>query len=111
MEENLNMGGKYSTGVIGKKLTAIDTIIHVLYYIIVMDNALYHHAGIITDYAFLPPYSQELNPIERVWKLVKKHATHNRYFQLLSDLKGALSDEFNRHFKPNEELRKLCVIT
>ena len=25
MEENLNMGGKYSTGVIGKKLTAIDT--------------------------------------------------------------------------------------
>ena len=24
MEENLNMGGKYSTGVIGKKLTAID---------------------------------------------------------------------------------------
>ena len=87
--------------------------------IIVMDNALYHHAGIITDYAFLtgidllflPPYSPELNPIERVWKVVKKHATHNRYFQLLSDLKGALSDEFNRHFKPNEELRKLCVIT
>ena len=26
MEENLNMGGKYSTGVIGKKLTAIDKI-------------------------------------------------------------------------------------
>ena len=24
MEENLNMGGKYSTGVTGKKLTAID---------------------------------------------------------------------------------------
>ena len=87
--------------------------------VIVMDNALYHHAGIITDYAFLtgidllflPPYSPELNPIERVWKIVKIHATHNRYFQLLSDMKNALSDHFNRHSKPNEELRKLCVIS
>ncbi len=87
--------------------------------ILVMDNAMYHHAGIITDLAFmtdidllfLPPYSPELNPIERVWKLIKKHATHNRYFQLLSDLKSALSEEFSNHFKPNEELKTLCVIT
>ena len=86
--------------------------------IIVLDNALYHHAGIITDYAiltgtdllFLPPYSPELNPIERVWKLTKNHATHNRYFPLLSDMRGALESEFNGHFKPNDELRRLCVI-
>ncbi len=51
--------------------------------ILVLNNALYHHACLITDYAFLtcidmiflPPYSPELNPIERVRKLVKKHAT------------------------------------
>lgn len=87
--------------------------------IFVMDNALYHHASLITDYAFLagidllflPPYSPELNPIERVWKIVKKHATHNRYFQLLSDLRTALSDEFSKLFKPNEELRNMCVVT
>lgn len=61
---------------------------------IVLDNALYHHATIVTEFAFLmgidllflPPYSPELNPIERVWKLVRKHATHNRYFEMLSDL-------------------------
>ena len=29
---------------------------------------------------FLPPYSPELNPIERVWKLARRRATHNRYF-------------------------------
>ena len=63
------------------------------------------------DILFLPPYSPELNPIERVWKMVKIHATHNRYFQFLSDMKDALSDEFNRHSRPNEELRKLCVIS
>lgn len=87
--------------------------------IFVLDNALYHHASIFTDFGFLigidllflPPYSPELNPIERVWKLVKKHATHNRYFQLLSNLKGSLSQEFSKHFRPNEELQILCVIT
>ena len=87
--------------------------------ILVLDNALYHHAGIITDYAFLtgidllflPSYSPKLNPIERVWKLVKKNATHNRYFQLLSDLGGALVGEFSKYSKPNRELTKLCVIT
>ncbi|MCL6003560.1 MAG: transposase [Candidatus Thermoplasmatota archaeon] len=48
----------------------------------VLDNALYHHAGIVTDYAFvsqidilfMPPYSPELNPIERVWKFIRKQA-------------------------------------
>ena len=80
--------------------------------ILVLDNALYHHAGIITDYAFLtgigllflPSYSPKLNPIERVWELVKKNANHNRYFQLLSDLGGALVGEFSKHSKPNGEL-------
>lgn len=44
--------------------------------IFVMDNARYHHASLITGYAFLadinllslPPYSPELNPIERYVK-------------------------------------------
>ena len=105
-----------------KALTFLEflSLVHIRFTgsVIVMDNALYHNAGIITDYAFLtgndilflPPYSPELNLIERVWKIVKKHATHNRYFQLLSDMKNALSGEFDRYSKPNEELRKLCVI-
>ena len=84
-----------------------------------LDNALYHHANIVTECAFLtgvdllfmPPYSPELNPIERVWKLVKKHATHNRYFQQLNDLRSALEKEFGRYVRSNEELKQLCVIT
>ena len=87
--------------------------------IIVMDNARYHHASIVTDYAFLidmdilfmPPYSPELNPIERVWKHVKIHATHNIYFQQLNDLRNALVKEFGKYNKRNEELKKLCVFT
>ena len=42
--------------------------------VFVMDNALYHYASVINDYVtitgmrvlFLPPYSTDFNPIERV---------------------------------------------
>ncbi|MEM0136168.1 MAG: IS630 family transposase [Thermoplasmatales archaeon] len=87
--------------------------------VFVLDYAFYHHAGIITDYAFitgtdllfLPPYSPELNPIERVLKTINRHATHNRYFQMLNDMKSDLQSEFDRHFRTKRELKQLCVIT
>ncbi len=63
--------------------------------VLVLDNARYHHATrlqpLLAAYrevlscAFLPPYSPDLNPIERVWKLARKLCTHNQYFPLLSD--------------------------
>jgi hypothetical protein len=53
---------------------------------VVLDNASYHRARIVRDFAaalniellFLPPYSPNLNLIERVWKLVKKLALNAR---------------------------------
>ncbi|MGC8618878.1 MAG: IS630 family transposase, partial [Thermoplasmata archaeon] len=86
--------------------------------VFVLDNALYHHASIVTDYAFLsqidllfmPPYSPELNPIERVWKFIRKRATHNKYFALLDDLRDALLEQFNLYSRPNETIRKLCAV-
>ncbi|MEM3191905.1 MAG: IS630 family transposase [Candidatus Parvarchaeota archaeon] len=87
--------------------------------VIVLDNALYHHASIVTDCAFLtgmdllfmPPYSPELNSIERVWKLAKMHATYNKYFQRLNDLESALEGEFGKYSKRNREPKSLCAIT
>lgn len=29
---------------------------------------------------YLPPYSPNLNPIERLWKVMNKHARNNQYF-------------------------------
>jgi hypothetical protein len=56
----------------------------------ISDNAQYHrsrlHLGWREQQAphfsldFLPPYSPELNPIERVWKLTRRLCLHNRYF-------------------------------
>src|SRR6266852_9282182 len=43
---------------------------------------------------FLPPYSPELNPIERVWKLTRRRCLHNRYFENLKDIISAVEMEF-----------------
>ena len=87
---------------------------------IILDNARYHHAKLILPWLekhkdllfldYLLPYSSELNPIERVWKLLKKLRLHNQYF---SDLKGMIkvvAEQFLLWIKENEVLKTLCHI-
>jgi putative transposase len=55
----------------------------------VLDNVRFHHAKRLVpilekyreriEFVFLPPYSPDLNPIERVWWLMRKQITHNRW--------------------------------
>jgi len=88
--------------------------------IAVLDNARYHHAKILAPFLrkhrhllhleFLPPYSPNLNPIERVWKLTRRLCTHNRYFPQLDELLEVVSKQMCIWSKPNPELRKLCCI-
>jgi transposase len=88
--------------------------------IIVLDNAKYHHAKLLApflhDYRrvlsllFLPPYSPQLAPIERVWKLTRRLAVHNRYFTTLQELLDAVSACFDRWRSPNSVLHRLCRI-
>jgi hypothetical protein len=52
-----------------------------------------------------------LNPIERVWKLARRLATHNRYFPALEDLIAAVKERFALWAYPNSQLRRLCAIT
>jgi transposase len=88
--------------------------------VIVLDNAKYHHAVLlkpllwkyrtVLTLLFLPPYSPQLAPIERVWKLARRMATHNRCFATLGALLTAVSTCFDRWRKPNSVLRRLCGI-
>jgi len=59
---------------------------------------------------FLPPYSPQLAPIERVWKLTRRLATHNRYFATLAEVLVAVEACFERWRNPNSVLRRLCGI-
>lgn len=89
--------------------------------ILVLDNARYHHAILLAPFLrrharqlrllFLPAYSPQLAPIERVWKLTRRLATHNRYFATLPEVLNAVNACFNRWRRPNAVLRRLCCIT
>jgi len=88
---------------------------------LITDNASYHHAGGLSEWLqanhnvvellFLPPYSPELNPIERVWKLLRRLCTHNEYFPELELLENALTRQLRQWWRPNAVLRRLCCIT
>jgi len=88
--------------------------------VLVLDNARYHHAILlkplrrkyraVLTLLFLPPYSPQLAPIERVWKLARRMATHNRFFATLDDVLTAISTCFDRWRTPNAVLRRLCGI-
>ena len=88
---------------------------------VIADNARWHHATILQPWLrqrdqwfqldYLPPYSPELNPIERVWKLTRRLCTHNRYFPQLEELISAVTNQFQLWHTPNHVLRKLYAIT
>jgi transposase len=85
--------------------------------ILIQDNAPYHtsgklqeffaeHADRLTVYQ-LPPYSPDLNPIEYLWKKVKKDATHLRYFPLFADLIAKVDDTLAKLANLPDELTAL----
>ena len=88
--------------------------------VVIVDNARWHHARALRPWLrqhrhvlkldFLPPYSPELNPAERVWKLTRRLCTHNRYFDTLPELVHSVQDQFAKWFQPNLQLRRLCAI-
>jgi transposase len=89
--------------------------------VLVLDNARYHHAILLAPFLrrhsrrlrllFLPPYSPQLAPIERVWKLTRRLATHNRYFATLPEVLIAVDACFDHWLRPNRVLQRLCCIT
>jgi transposase len=85
----------------------------------IMDNARWHRAKDLKalfvknhhriERIFLPPYSPELNPIERVWRITRRQVTHNRYFESLEELRIALIFQFKKWQNPNSALKTLCA--
>jgi transposase len=75
--------------------------------VLVIDNAPWHRGAAVTkaladnphlELYRLPSYSPKLNPIERLWKVLRRRATHNRLFDTLADLKASVRNSL-RYFQ------------
>jgi transposase len=58
---------------------------------------------------YLPPYSHEPSPIERVWKLTRRQWLHN--FPVLEEVVAVVETQLEDRHNGNETLRRLCAIT
>lgn len=81
--------------------------------VVLMDKAGWHIAGDLVvpanlSLVFLPPYSPELNPIERLWlHLRDNHLTH-RVFAGTAEIIEACCDAWNALLAETGRIRSLC---
>jgi transposase len=81
------------------------------YKIVVLDNGAFHKAkrlNIPPNIAllFLPPYSPELNPAEKIWQYIKRSFT-NKFFKTLDEI----SDFFSITIQnlSTEKVKSICA--
>ena len=79
--------------------------------LMILDQAGWHKAKDLKvtqniTLMFLPPYSPELNPVEKLWQWLRKEVTHNNLFKTLKTLMDALENEF--HNLTPLKFKQLC---
>lgn len=78
--------------------------------IVVLDNGAFHKAKSLKIPAniclvFLPPYSPELNPAEKMWAILKRNFT-NQFFKTLEDIGDFITNSI-KTLSP-EQIIKTC---
>ena len=78
---------------------------------VILDNARYHHAAKVRQWLerpgckiniiWLPSYAPHLNSIERLWGVMHKYITHNKYYRTYNEFAEAIL-EFLRETIPKE---------
>lgn len=82
---------------------------------VIADNARYYKCKIVDDYLksskiefiFLPPYSPNLNLIERLWKHFRKIVLYNKYYKTFEEFKIACKLFFKNIKKYRKDLSSL----
>jgi len=85
--------------------------------LIVLDNAPYNHANPVTRVAkalriqllYLPPYSQNLNLIERFWKFQKRKVARNRFSATFAEFRTAVQNVLNNIDVYRDDLASLIT--
>jgi transposase len=69
---------------------------------VILDQSGYHTCAEVLDFIktsrielhYLPPYSPNLNPIERLWKVMNEQVRDNRVFHSVKEFRKAIADFF-----------------
>jgi transposase len=70
---------------------------------VILDQSGYHRSAEVKNFVkksriklhYLPPYSPNLNPIERLWKIMNEQVRDNRVFQSAKEFRQSIKDFFD----------------
>ena len=82
---------------------------------IILDNAASHKAKMVKEHletskinlVYLPPYSPNLNPIERLWRLLRDEVLSNTFFESYSDFTNECKKFFEKLLYKKDKLINL----
>ena len=86
-----------------------------LHRVVILDRAGWHRSqGLVIPANItlleLPPYSPELNPVERVWHYLRSHWLANSVLISLADIMDACERAWNRFAANHTLIRSLCAV-
>ena len=85
---------------------------------IVLDNARYYHSLIVKEFLkehprimlkFMPPYSPNLNIIERLWKILKKKVVYNKFYLKFEDFRKQVIFFLDNEIWKQEEFKNILT--
>lgn len=81
--------------------------------IIILDRAGWHRSQQLIippniQLLYLPPYSPEMNPVERLWQHLKKITIRNKIYESLEELEFAVCNSIN--LLDNNMISSLCAV-
>lgn len=85
---------------------------------IILDNARYYHSKCVKDFLkkhprivlkFLPPYSPNLNIIERLWKILKQKVVYNKFYLKFDDFRTKVIDFLENEIWLNPEFKNMLT--
>ena len=84
---------------------------------LVLDNAKVHHAILVQNFLqlhsrlkflYLPPYSAQLNPIERFWEYLRQQKTHNAFYPKYEEFETTIQTFIEKFTKPQGIIKSVC---
>ena len=84
----------------------------------ILDNDRYYHSQIVKEFLkehprivlkFMPPYSPNLNIIERLWKILRKKVVYNKFYLKFEDFRNQVILFLDNQIWKEKEFEKILL--